>query len=117
MVGIRRLAAKHSIVPGNRIWATNRARTLHEKDSSEHDKWTARMGCDAATSKNGRWRKANGLARAIKANSLKIFVGVNPTFFSVNTDLDPDIVANAQPDSALFFFPRHKDLSGENFDL
>ena len=48
---------------------------------------------------------AKGLARAIKANGLKIFVGVNPTFFSVNTDLDPDIVANAQPDSALFFFP------------
>jgi hypothetical protein len=38
---------------------------------------------------------------AIKADGLKIFLGVNPTFFAVNTDLDPDIRTNAQIDSAL----------------
>ncbi len=32
---------------------------------------------------------------AIKADGLKIFLGVNPTFFSVNADLDPDIRVNA----------------------
>lgn len=35
------------------------------------------------------------LARAIEANGLKIFFGVNPTFFAINADLDPDIRANA----------------------
>jgi hypothetical protein len=37
----------------------------------------------------------------IKADSLKIFLGVNPTFFAVNADLDPDIRPNAQIDSTL----------------
>jgi hypothetical protein len=32
---------------------------------------------------------------AIKADSLKIFLGVNPTFFAVNADLGPDLRANA----------------------
>lgn len=41
------------------------------------------------------------LARAIETYSLKIFLGVNPTFFAVNADLDPDIVADAQMDSTL----------------
>ena len=38
---------------------------------------------------------------AIKADGLKILLGVNPTFFAVNTDPDPDIRANAQIDSTL----------------
>ncbi len=31
----------------------------------------------------------------IKADGLKIFLGVNPTFFAVNADLEPHIRANA----------------------
>src|SRR5260370_34316318 len=38
---------------------------------------------------------------AIKADGLKIFLGVNPTFFAVNADLDPDIRPNAEIDSTL----------------
>ena len=38
---------------------------------------------------------------AIEADGLKIFLGVNPTFFAVNADLDPNIRPNAQIDSTL----------------
>ena len=60
---------------------------------------------------------ATDLACAIEADGLEIFVGVNPAFFAINADFDPEIVANAQPDAVLSFFPRHQDLAGENVDL
>jgi len=41
-----------------------------------------------------------GRSAAIKADGLKILLSVNPTFFAVNADLDPDIRTNAQIDSA-----------------
>ena len=37
----------------------------------------------------------SGESAAIKAEGLKLFLGVNPTFFAVNADFDPDIRANA----------------------
>ena len=37
----------------------------------------------------------SGESALIKADGLKIFLGVNPTFFAVNADLGPDIRANA----------------------
>jgi len=47
---------------------------------------------------------------------LQVFVAVNPTFFAVDAYFYPDIVGYSQPDSVFPFFPRHQDLSGEDFD-
>jgi hypothetical protein len=44
---------------------------------------------------------------------LEIFVGVNPSLFAVDADLDPDIIANTQPDVVFSFFPANK-LWGES---
>src|SRR6266436_6592734 len=56
------------------------------------------------------------LARSIEADGLQVFVAVNPTFFAVDADFYPDIVGYSEPDSVFPFFPRHQDLSGEDFD-
>src|SRR6266404_611429 len=56
------------------------------------------------------------LARSIEADGLQVFVAVNPTFFAVDADFYPDVVGYSEPDSVFPFFPRHQDLSGEDFD-
>src|SRR6266853_6922291 len=56
------------------------------------------------------------LARSIEADGLQVFVAVNPTFFAVDADFYPDIVGYSDPDSVFPFFPRHQDLSGQDFD-
>src|SRR5437899_4142021 len=61
-------------------------------------------------------RKTERLARSIEADGLQVFVAVNPTFFAVDADFYPDVVGYSEPDSVFPFFPRHQDLSGEDFD-
>src|SRR6266446_5642469 len=56
------------------------------------------------------------LACSIEADGLQVFVAVNPTFFAVDADFYPDVVGYSEPDSVFPFFPRHQDLSGEDFD-
>src|SRR5215467_2888349 len=55
------------------------------------------------------------LARSIEADGLQVFVAVNPTFSTVDADFHPDIVGYSQSNSVFPFFPRHHNLSGEDF--
>ena len=61
-------------------------------------------------------RQTERLACSIEANGLQVFVSVNPAFFAADADFYPDVAGNSEPNSVFPFFPRHQDLSGEDFD-
>src|SRR5260370_41922238 len=61
-------------------------------------------------------RQTERLARSIEADGFQVFVAVNPSFFAIDADFYPDVASDSQGDSVFPFFPRHHDLSGEDFD-
>jgi hypothetical protein len=57
------------------------------------------------------------LTGLVKTDRLKVLGGVNPAFFAINANFDPDVVTGADAEGVLPFFQSDENLGRENLDV